>query len=163
IGSRTASPGVGRCRARRARATSSDRARPLPLPPRPRALGGRGGVLLLRGRARRLRRPRRGARGRRGRGHLSPLLRARDGRGRAPAIGAMPAPYRGVLFDLFGTLVGFEAGRLPELEVDGVRHRTTVGGLGPALAEWVPGVALADFALALLAVSDELARARAVD
>src|SRR5207253_2039197 len=47
--------------------------------------------------------------------------------------------------------------------VDGVRHRTTVGGLGPALAEWVPGVALADFAHALLAVSDELARARAVD
>lgn len=75
----------------------------------------------------------------------------------------MPAPYRGVLFDLFGTLVGFDAGRLPELEVDGVRHRTTVGGLGPALAEWVPGVSRADFARALLAVSDELARARAVD
>src|SRR5438445_12165109 len=75
----------------------------------------------------------------------------------------MPAPYRGALFDLFGTLVGFEAGRLPELEVDGVRHRTTVGGLGPALAEWVPGVSRADFARALLAVSDELARARAVD
>src|SRR5438445_11435286 len=75
----------------------------------------------------------------------------------------MPAPYRGALFDLFGTLVGFEAGRLPELEVDGVRHRTTVGGLGPAFAEWVPGVSLADFAHALLVVSDELARARAVD
>ena len=75
----------------------------------------------------------------------------------------MPAPYRGVLLDLFGTLVGFEAGRLPELEVDGVRHRTTVGGLGPALADWVPGVSLAAFAHALLAVSDELARARAVD
>src|SRR6266702_137882 len=75
----------------------------------------------------------------------------------------MAAPYRGVLFDLFGTLVGFDAGRLPELEVEGVRHRTTVGGLGPALAEWVPGVSLAAFAHALLAVSDELARARAVD
>ena len=75
----------------------------------------------------------------------------------------MPAPYRGVLFDLFGTLVAFDAGRLPELEVEGVRHRTTVGGLAPALAEWVPGVSLAAFARALLAVSDELARARAVD
>src|SRR5213076_381686 len=75
----------------------------------------------------------------------------------------MAAPYRGVLFDLFGTLVAFDAGRLPELEVEGVRHRTTVGGLAPALAEWVPGVSLAAFARALLAVSDELARARAVD
>src|SRR5213593_3593800 len=75
----------------------------------------------------------------------------------------MAAPYRGVLFDLFGTLVAFDPGRLPELEVDGVRHRTTVGGLAPALADWVPGVSLADFARALLAVSAELARARAVD
>src|SRR5438876_145614 len=75
----------------------------------------------------------------------------------------MAAPYRGVLFDLFGTLVAFDAGRLPELEVEGVRHRTTVGGLAPALAEWVPGVSLAAFARALLAVSDELARARTVD
>src|SRR5437870_9095020 len=75
----------------------------------------------------------------------------------------MAAPYRGVLFDLFGTLVAFDAGRLPELEVEGVRHRTTVGGLAPALAAWVPGVSLADFARALRAVSDELARARAVD
>src|SRR5205809_368740 len=75
----------------------------------------------------------------------------------------MAAPYRGVLFDLFGTLVAFDAGRLPELEVDGVRHRTTVGGLAPALAEWVPGVSLADFAHALLAVSVELARGWAVD
>src|SRR5213592_2968547 len=75
----------------------------------------------------------------------------------------MAAPYRGVLFDLFGTLVAFDAGRLPELEVEGVRHRTTVGGLAPALAEWVPGVSLAAFARALLAVSDDLARARAVD
>src|SRR5438094_115566 len=73
----------------------------------------------------------------------------------------MAAPYRGVLFDLFGTLVAFDAGRLPELEVEGVRHRTTVGGLAPALAEWVPGVSLAAFARALLAVLHELARARA--
>ncbi|HUE30321.1 MAG TPA: HAD family hydrolase, partial [Verrucomicrobiae bacterium] len=75
----------------------------------------------------------------------------------------MAAPYRGVLFDLFGTLVRFEAGRLPELDVDGVRHRTTVGGLGPVLAEWVPGVSLLNFARALATVSDEVARARAAD
>jgi len=75
----------------------------------------------------------------------------------------MAAPYRGVLFDLFGTLVGFDAGRLPELEVDGVRQRTTVGGLGGPLAEWVPGVSLEDFAHALLAVSVEVARGWAVD
>ncbi len=75
----------------------------------------------------------------------------------------MAARYRGLLLDLFGTLITFDAGCLPELEIEGVRHRTTVGGLGPALAAWVPGVALAEFAHALLAVSDELARARARD
>jgi len=75
----------------------------------------------------------------------------------------MAAPYRGVLFDLFGTLVTVDADRLPELELDGVRHRTKMGALAPALAAWVPGVSLADFARALRAVSDELARARAVD
>ena len=75
----------------------------------------------------------------------------------------MAAPYRGVLFDLFGTLVTVDTGRLPELELDGVRHRTKMGALAPALAAWVPGVSLADFARALRAVSDELARARAVD
>ena len=43
----------------------------------------------------------------------------------------MAAPYRGVLFDLFGTLVTVDAGRLPELELDGVRHRTKMGALAP--------------------------------
>ena len=75
----------------------------------------------------------------------------------------MPESYRGVLFDLFGTLLTVDARGLPELVVDGVPHRTTVGGLAPALAGWVPGVSLADFARALHAVSDEMAQARAVD
>jgi putative hydrolase of the HAD superfamily len=75
----------------------------------------------------------------------------------------MAVPYRGILFDLFGTLVTVDTGRLPELELDGVRHRTKMGGLAPALAAWVPGVSLEHFARALRAVSDELARARAVD
>jgi len=75
----------------------------------------------------------------------------------------MASPYRGVLFDLFGTLVAFDAGRLPELEVGGERVRSTVAALGRLLAEWVPGTAPAEFMRALLSVSDEMARARAYD
>ena len=75
----------------------------------------------------------------------------------------MPSPYRGVLLDLFGTLITFDPGRLPELAVGDQRVRSTVAALGPLLAEWVPGVALAEFWQALLAVSDEMARARAYD
>src|SRR5262249_22549928 len=41
--------------------------------------------------------------------------------------------------------------------------RTTLGGLGPTLAAWVPDVPLAAFAEALRAVSAELARARTRD
>ena len=75
----------------------------------------------------------------------------------------MAARYRGLLLDLFGTLISFDARRLPELELDGATYRTTVGGLGPALAAWVPGVSLAAFARALRVVSEELARTRAGD
>src|SRR5207245_3596507 len=148
----------GRARSRsRGHPVGGPRGAPARSAPARRAPGARRGAR---------RRPGVSARASHGRGAERRRLAGRPGRplrGRAPAVGAMPAPYRGVLFDLFGTLVGFDAGRLPELEVDGVRHRTTVGGLGPALAEWVPGVSRADFARALLAVSDELARARAVD
>ena len=69
--------------------------------------------------------------------------------------------YRGVLLDLFGTLVHFDARRLPELPVGDERVRTTVGALGPLLAEWVPGVTPEAFWPVLLAVSEEMARARA--
>ena len=75
----------------------------------------------------------------------------------------MASPYRGVLLDLFGTLITFEPDRLPELTVGRERVRSTVAALGPLLAEWVPDVAVADFWQALLAVSDEMARARAYD
>ena len=68
--------------------------------------------------------------------------------------------YRGVLLDLFGTLVHFDARRLPELPVGDERVRTTVGALGPLLAEWVPGVTPEAFWPVLLAVSEEMARAR---
>lgn len=75
----------------------------------------------------------------------------------------MAAPYGGVLLDLFGTLITVDPRRIPELEVDGVRHRTTLAGLGEALAAWAPGVTLAAFGRALLAVGEELARACATD
>jgi putative hydrolase of the HAD superfamily len=75
----------------------------------------------------------------------------------------MPSRWRGVLLDLFGTLVTFDPERLPELAIDGGRVRTTVAALGPLLGEWVPDVTLAEFWQALLTVSDEMARARAYD
>jgi putative hydrolase of the HAD superfamily len=75
----------------------------------------------------------------------------------------MASPYRGVLLDLFGTLIGFDVNRLPEVPVAGSSVRSTVGALGPLLAEWIPEVTLAEFWQALLAVSDEMARARAYD
>jgi FMN phosphatase YigB (HAD superfamily) len=75
----------------------------------------------------------------------------------------MPPPYRGVLFDLFGTLIEFDATRLPELELDGRRQRSTLGRLVPLLEEWVPAVPLVEFARAVLTVSEEMARARTYD
>jgi 5'-nucleotidase len=73
------------------------------------------------------------------------------------------ASYRGVLFDLFGTLIAFDATRLPELRVGGQPVRTTVAGLGDLLATWVPGTTPEAFLHALLTVSDEMARTRAYD
>jgi len=75
----------------------------------------------------------------------------------------MVARYRGVLFDLFGTLIGFESERLPEIEVQGQRVRTSVGALGPLLERWLPEMSLVDFLGILVTVSDEMARARAYD
>jgi len=74
----------------------------------------------------------------------------------------MPA-YRGILFDLFGTLITFDPSRLPELVAGAERVRTTVAGLDALLAEWVSGVEPVAFWQALLSVSDEMARARAYD
>ena len=75
----------------------------------------------------------------------------------------MPPPYRGVLLDLFGTLITFDVERLPALDVDGGRMRTTVGALGGLLAEFVPGTTPQEFLRALVSVSDEMARARGYD
>src|SRR5215470_3645543 len=75
----------------------------------------------------------------------------------------MAARYRGILFDLFGTLITFDPAHLPELDTPDGPVRTTVAGLDGLLAEWVPGVALGAFWQALLAVSDEMARARVYD
>ena len=75
----------------------------------------------------------------------------------------MPPPYRGVLFDLFGTLVAFEPVRLPEIVIAGAPVRSTIGGLGALLAEWVPGASAEAFWQALMTVSEEMAVARATD
>jgi putative hydrolase of the HAD superfamily len=71
--------------------------------------------------------------------------------------------YRGVLFDLFGTLVLFDEQRLPEMTVGTARVRTTIAALDGPLAAWAPGTTPAAFGAALRAVSEEIARARAQD
>jgi len=75
----------------------------------------------------------------------------------------VPPPYRGVLFDLFSTLILFERERLPEMDIGGRRQRTTVAKLGSLLARWAPGVSREDFLQSILTVSDEMARARRDD
>jgi len=75
----------------------------------------------------------------------------------------MAGRYRGMLFDLFGTVITFDAGRLPELTVLGERVRSTVGGLGDRLADWVPDTSPAEFWRALMTVSETMARVRAED
>ncbi|HZP43823.1 MAG TPA: HAD family hydrolase [Candidatus Binatia bacterium] len=71
--------------------------------------------------------------------------------------------YRGVLFDLFGTLIEFDTRRLPALRLGEEDIRSTVGGLGELLAEWVPGTTPERFFEVLVSVSDEMARVRAYD
>ena len=75
----------------------------------------------------------------------------------------MPPPYRGVLFDLFSTLIVFDRDRLPEMEIGGRRTRTTVANLGSLLERWAPGVTREDFLQSIITVSDEMARARRDD
>jgi len=71
--------------------------------------------------------------------------------------------FRGILFDLFGTLVRFDVERLPEIVVEGQRVHSTVGALAAVLAEWCPDVGLEAFWGALRTVSEEMARARVDD
>jgi HAD superfamily hydrolase (TIGR01549 family) len=71
--------------------------------------------------------------------------------------------YRGLLLDLFGTLIAFDPARLPEMVVGETRLRTTVVALEPLLCQWTPGVTPERFFDTLVSVSEELARARAWD
>lgn len=71
--------------------------------------------------------------------------------------------YAGILFDLFGTLVHFDEHRLPEMEIDGRRVRTTLGALAPLCAELVPDVPPQAVWAALRAVTMEIVGARATD
>src|SRR5947207_15429464 len=50
--------------------------------------------------------------------------------------------YRAVLFDLFDTLVRFDRGRLPLVQIDGRDVRSTVGQLHAVLRGWAPHVTL---------------------
>ncbi|HWP65157.1 MAG TPA: HAD family hydrolase [Candidatus Limnocylindria bacterium] len=70
-----------------------------------------------------------------------------------PAAGA---GYRAVAFDLFGTLIEFEAARLPTLRIEGTSQPSTVPLFAARLARYVPGVDTEAFAAALRAVTEEL-------
>jgi FMN phosphatase YigB (HAD superfamily) len=64
--------------------------------------------------------------------------------------------YRAVLFDLFGTLIHFDATTLPEMMLDGRRVRATLPAWAGLLADAVPGIDVEAFGRAVAAVSDEL-------
>jgi HAD superfamily hydrolase (TIGR01549 family) len=68
--------------------------------------------------------------------------------------------YRGVLFDLFGTLVLVDETRLSELTIDGHTIRTTLGGLLPLVRELIPEVEPTALWGALRTVSVEMAASR---
>ncbi|HJR51491.1 MAG TPA: HAD family hydrolase [Gemmatimonadales bacterium] len=71
--------------------------------------------------------------------------------------------YTAVFFDLFDTLVHFQRDRLPEIEIDGKRVRSTAGHLHAVLAAHVPDVTLERTYAALLASWQEAERRRAID
>lgn len=71
------------------------------------------------------------------------------------------ARYRGVLFDLFGTLVHFDDGRIPVLTLDGRPVRSTVPALVPLLADVLPAVTPDELHRVLRAVGEEIVRDRA--
>ncbi len=63
---------------------------------------------------------------------------------------------RATLFDLFGTLIEFDATHLPEVVVDGRRVRSTLGVWGHLVDETLPGLGVEAFARAVFAASVEL-------
>lgn len=68
--------------------------------------------------------------------------------------------YRAVLFDLFDTLVLFHRERLPEVQIDGRRIRSTAGHLHAALRPFAPHVELPAFVDALFWSWQEAERIR---
>jgi FMN phosphatase YigB (HAD superfamily) len=71
--------------------------------------------------------------------------------------------YRAVLFDLFDTLVLFHRERLPEIEVNGRKIRSTAGHLHAAFRPFAPHVELPAFVDALFWSWQEAERIRAED
>jgi HAD superfamily hydrolase (TIGR01549 family) len=69
--------------------------------------------------------------------------------------------YTTVLFDLFDTLVRFDATRLPAVEINGREVRSSVGLLYPLAAPAFPGVGLEEFYAAFLWSYQEAERRRA--
>jgi FMN phosphatase YigB (HAD superfamily) len=66
------------------------------------------------------------------------------------------AGRRVTLFDLFGTLITFDASHLPEVVVDGRRVRSTLGVWGHLVDETLPALGVEGFARAVFAASIEL-------
>ena len=75
----------------------------------------------------------------------------------------MSAPYTAVLFDLFDTLVHFDADRLPSVDIDGRTVRSSAGRLHAVLAGHAPHVPLTACYDALRASWQEAERRRAID
>jgi len=71
--------------------------------------------------------------------------------------------YTAVFFDLFDTLVHFERDRLPEVEINGKKVRSTAGHLHAVLAAHAPEVTLERSYAALLGSWQEAERLRAID
>jgi len=70
--------------------------------------------------------------------------------------GSTRPPYRAVVFDLFGTLVEFDPGRLPTLTVDGATVPSTVPRYAERLRHYVPHLRAEEFAVALRTASHEI-------
>lgn len=64
--------------------------------------------------------------------------------------------YAAVAFDLFGTLIEFDPGRLPTLVVDGVPVPSTVPCFADLVTAYVPGVTPGAFFVAMRAVTEAI-------
>jgi HAD superfamily hydrolase (TIGR01509 family) len=64
--------------------------------------------------------------------------------------------YRAVVFDLFGTLIEFDPGRLPTLPLGGTAVPSTVPRYAERLRHYVPHVGAEQFAMALRTASEEV-------